>query len=162
MSEPPLMSKKVNKSNSDEIKRDRWFPDFISQLNADHFMLVTNAVSEDTKKFYDALFDEDEATMSKLVRQKSSMSFIKKLIYDYLGELKQRSTPARLALSLSDSKILVWAEVENDDEAAEDALLLAEAKINADYSQYGFYVDSIILEKRDKISTPPSHFQTII
>jgi hypothetical protein len=156
------MSKKANTSSSDEIKRDRWFSDFISHLNADHFMLATDTASEDTKKFYDAFINEDEVAMSKLVRQQTSMSFIKRLIYDYLKELKQRKTPLRLALSLSDSKILVWAEIENDDEVAEDALLLAEAKINAAYSQYGFYVDSTILEKRDNISTPPPHFQTII
>ena len=161
MSKPLLMSKKANTSDSDETKRDRWFSDFISHLNADHFKLDTNTASEDTKKNYEAFMNEDEAAMSQLVRQQSSISFIKKLIYDYLGELKQRKTPARLALSLSDSKILVWAEIENDDEAAEDALLLAEAKINAAYSKYGFYADSTILEKRDKASIPP-HFQTII
>jgi hypothetical protein len=157
-----LMSDKANTASHEEMKRDRWFSDFISHLNADHFMLATNTATEDTKKFYEAFINEDEVTMSKLVRQQTSMSFIKRLIYDYLKELKQRKVPLRLALSLSDSKILVWAEIENDDEAAENALLLAEAKINSAYSEYGFFVDSTILEKRDKISTPPPHFQPII
>jgi HEPN domain-containing protein len=157
-----LMSDMANISNEEEMKRDQWFSDFISHLNADRFMLATNTASADTKKFYEAFINEDEVTMSKLVRQQTSISFIKRLIYDYLKELKQRKTPLRLAFSLSDSKILVWAEIENDDDVAEDALLLTEAKINAAYSEYGFYVDSTILEKRDAMTTLPPHFKSII
>lgn len=156
------MSDKANISGQDKMKRDRWFSDFISHLNADHFMLETNTASEDTQKFYEAFINEDEVTMFKLVRQQTSISFIKRLIYDYLKELKQRKIPLRLALSLSDSKILVWAEIENDDDVAEDALLIAEAKINSVYSEYGFFIDSTILEQRDKTSTLPPHFQSII
>jgi hypothetical protein len=156
------MSDKANISNQEKMKRDLWFSDFISHLNADHFMLETNTAAEDTKKFYEAFINEDEVTMFKLVRQQTSISFIKRLIYDYLKELKQRKIPLRLALSLSDSKILVWAEIENDDDVAEDALLVAEAKINSVYSEYGFYIDSTILEQRDKMSMLPPHFQSII
>lgn len=69
--------------------------------------------------------------------------------------------PLKLALGLSESKILVWSEIKDDDEETEDALLLIEAKINGKYRPFGFYVNSTIIEESDRISIPP-HYQTII
>jgi hypothetical protein len=87
---------------------------------------------------------------------------IKSLVLDYLTRLKTLDRhPEKLALGLSDSKIMIWAEIEDDDEELEDQLLILEAKMNAIYNENGFYVNSTILEKSDRLPVP-SHYQTII
>ena len=64
-------------------------------------------------------------------------------------------------MALSDSKILVWAVVDDNDEKTEDALIIAEAKVNGKYYEKGFYLNSTIIEKSDNLSVPP-HYQKII
>ncbi len=50
-------------------------------------------------------------------KKTSSAFFIKNLIDSYFIELgERRARPNRVALELSNSKVLVWAEIENDDE----------------------------------------------
>jgi len=109
-----------------------------------------------------SVMNNDKMKSLELVRESTSMNFIKELMVDYMKELQTHNKlPLKLAVALSDSKIIVWAEVDDNDEETEDALLLTEAKINSKYFQYGFYINSTILEKSDNLSIPP-HFQTII
>ncbi|MEJ0105202.1 MAG: hypothetical protein WDO19_22755 [Bacteroidota bacterium] len=90
------------------------------------------------------------------------MYYIANIINDYLKELKSyNSNPLKLAMGLSDSKILVWSVIKDNDDDTEDALLLAEAKVNGKYHQHGFYLNSTIIEESDKLPTPP-HYQSII
>ncbi len=90
------------------------------------------------------------------------MYFISNIIRDYLQELKNHdSKPIKLAMGLSDSKILVWSVINDNDEQTEDTLLLAEAKVNGKYQSKGFYINSTILERSDSLETPP-HYQSII
>ena len=63
-------------------------------------------------------------------------------------------------MDLSDASVLVWAEIADDDELMEDQLRLAQAKINAQYSQYGFYLSSTIVEESDCMPIP-SHYQPL-
>jgi hypothetical protein len=91
----------------------------------------------------------------------SSMYFIQELLKTYIGELiNYNKVPLEIAFDLSDAKILVWAKIHNDDESTEDALLLAEAKANAKFHDYGFFIYSTIVEDRDQQSVPP-HYKAI-
>lgn len=103
----------------------------------------------------------EEKAMSD-IRESSSKFFIQSILKDYLQELKaHRRKPLKLAMALSDSKILVWAVINDNDEQTEDALLISEAKVNGKYYERGFYLNSTIVEKSDCLKTPP-HYQTII
>lgn len=146
--------------NQDAI--NKWFNEFISFIQADHFMMTEGAASEETKKFYNQVISGNEVSFASDVREASSKIFIRNIVNDYLHELqKLNKKPASLSLGLSDSKILVWAVIEDDDEATEDALLISEAKVNGKYYKHGFYLNSTIIEKSDKIPTPP-HYNSII
>ena len=63
-------------------------------------------------------------------------------------------------MGLSNSKLLVWSEIEDNDEDMEDALLIAEAKVNGKYQKDGFYINSTIVEKSDNLSIP-NHYQIL-
>jgi hypothetical protein len=98
----------------------------------------------------------------EMVSKKTSSSFfIKNLIDSYFIELgERRARPNRVALELSNSKVLVWAEIENDDELTEDALILSAAKVNYAFSTFGFHISSTIVEVGDKLNVP-KHYKEV-
>ena len=94
-------------------------------------------------------------------KKTSSAFFIKNLIDSYFIELgERRARPNRVALELSNSKVLVWAEIENDDELTEDALILSAAKVNYAFSTFGFHISSTIVEVGDKLNVP-KHYKEV-
>ncbi len=141
---------------------DKWFEKFIDDLKTDHLLVSGGVAPKEKKKFYDDLIFGDQAAVFSQVREGSTMYFISQIIRDYIKELNtQKKKPLKLALGLSDSKILVWSVINDNDDATEDALLIAEAKVNGKYHKHGFYLNSTILEKSDNVETP-SHYQTIL
>lgn len=151
-----------NTESSDEGAINTWFERVIDDIRADHFMYTTGAVTPEKKLFYDDVILGTGEKAFADIREASSKYFISSILRDYLQELLSRNRkPLKLAMALSDSKILVWAIIKDDDELTEDALLLSEAKVNGKYYDKGFYLNSTIVEKSDNLSTPP-HYQTII
>lgn len=151
-----------NKFANNIDRLDSWFSNFIDQLKVDHFLLQTKTASKEKESFYKALMEGDDNAFIGRARHLSSELFIKMIIVDYLTELRSKSLkPLKLALGLTESKILVWSVVNDDDNETEDALLLAEAATNNKYFEHGFYISSTILEKSDDLPVP-SHYLTII
>lgn len=159
-----VANNKKDLSTNSELSQadlDNWFETFIGYLKADHFILTSGVASEDKRNMYKALIFNDEIELAKNTRKMSTKLFIKSLVKDYLTELSvQKNLPLKLAFGLSDSKILVWSEIEDNNEQMEDALLIAEAKVNGKYHNQGFYINSTIIEKSDNLSIPP-HYQKI-
>ena len=145
-----------------ETEMTRWFDDLVATIRKDQLLLETGVASQETKKMYDLFFHADIDQLQKNVRKSSASYFIQRLVMDYIKEVRERGrTPNKLALQLSESRILVWAEIKDDDEDTEDALLLAEAKINAKYGAEGFHVSSTILEESDNYKIP-GQFSTVL
>lgn len=158
---------KNNKSTNNVFGRqdndyiDDWFDTLIKQIQTDHYLLKENIASDETKEFYNSFFLGSDIELNANTRKLSSIWFIRNIIIDYLDEIRlSEHLPVKLALGLSDSKILVWSEIRDDDEAGEDILLLAEAKVNSKYHPHGFYINSTIVEESDKLPIPP-HYQSI-
>lgn len=157
-------SKKIlpRTENPDDGAINSWFEGLIDHVRADHLMYSSGTVTPETKKFYDDVIFGDGENMFSKIRETSSKFFISCILKDYINELKSsQRNPLKLSMALSDSKILVWAEIDDNDEKTEDALLIAEAKVNGKYYEKGFYLNSTIIEKSDNLSTP-SHYQSII
>ena len=94
-------------------------------------------------------------------KKTSSAFFIKNLINSYFKELGERKArPNSVALELSNSNVLVWADIENDDELTEDALILSAAKVNYAFSTFGFHISSTIVEVGDKLNVP-KHYKEV-
>lgn len=141
---------------------DQWFSDMIDDLRVDHFMLQTDSATKEKKDLYNAFLLKDNNKIFSNMRSNSSQYFISSLVVDYLNELKAAGkNPLKLALGISDSKILVWSEIDDNDEEMENLLLITEAKVNGKYHPKGFYINSTIIEKSDNLNIPP-HYQTII
>lgn len=150
------------KNQEQETKIDAWFSDVIDHIKVDHFMISTDTAPAEKKEFYTNLIHGNTEVIMGNLRDGSSQYFIARILGDYINALKATNNlPLKLAMGLSDSKILVWAEINDDDDAMEDALLIAEAKVNGKYVKNGFFINSTIIEKSDNLPIPP-HYQTLI
>lgn len=142
-------------------KQDQWFESMINSIKVDQIQIQTNTASEEKTRLYNNLMEGKHSEMFSDMRNISSQFFIEELVKEYISELNSRNVQTnQLAFELSDAKVLVWAEINDFDEKSEDGLILAEAKTNALFSNYGFYISSTIIEKGDNLSIPP-HYSSI-
>ncbi|MFI5136564.1 MAG: hypothetical protein ACHQIM_01970 [Sphingobacteriales bacterium] len=152
-----ILNTSSEKSN-DVIKA--WFDKFLSSISVDRMLMETNTASPETDKIYTDLIYERYDEIHSMARSTSSFYFINKLVIDYLIELKSfKAIPQKLALDVSDAKILVWAQIKDNDELTEDALILSEARANSKYSDNGFFVSSTIVEESDSLDVPPHYHE---
>lgn len=159
MNAEKILPEKPQELSKEEM--NNWFVSLIDNIKVDHFLLETDTASETKKDFYNALINRNDNKVFTDMRRASSQYFIQDLVVEYANEISAHRKPLKLALGISDSKILVWAEIEDDDEEMEDILLLSEAKVNGKYNLQGFYINSTIIEKSDNIPVPP-HYQSIL
>ena len=98
----------------------------------------------------------------KSLRTKASQIFVDKIIRGFVAELsKKNAKPKKLAFALTPATILAWAEIGDDDEATEDAILLAESKMNSIAKEYDFCLDIMVVEKSDGLQIP-SHYISVL
>ena len=138
-----------------------WFDSMVANLRYDQELFKNEILEEGKKDVYTAMMTGDQNFLHNYARNTSSTYFIQNMVDAYFKELvKTNSKPNKLALELSNAKILVWAEIKEDDEIMEDALILTEAKINAAFSEYGFHVSSTIVEDSDGLEVP-EHYRNV-
>ncbi|WP_018341450.1 hypothetical protein [Cytophaga aurantiaca] len=155
-------TKPSSEEESIDEKRNQWFELLIHHINTDRDFLEMGIASEETKGFYNNAIFGNPTNFVFEMREKSTQYFISNLVMDYIKELKTLNiNPLKLYLDHTDSQVLVWAEIQEDDEETEMALYKAEAKANAKNYQYGFHISSTILEDADHIEAPP-HYQNIL
>lgn len=141
--------------------QDQWFESLINSIKVDQLQLQTNTATEAKTRMYNNIFEGKLLDSCLDMRNISSQLLIQELIKEYLSELNDRKvSTSQLAFDLSDAKVLVWAEIEDLDEESEDGLILAEAKTNALFSNYGFHISTTIIEKGDNLAVPP-HYASI-
>lgn len=147
--------------NNEKELMQKWFDDLVSSIRVDQLQLETNTASAEKETFYNNFISGNHIENMAEMRSITSKTFIEELVFFYLKELKLRAVHLeKLAFVLSDAKVLVWAEINDNDDSNEDNLLLSEAKTNAHFSKYGFHVSSTIVEESDSLEVPP-HYQKV-
>ena len=141
--------------------RIEWFDQLIHYVVTDKQTISLDIATPATKTFWDTIIFGDKLSLMSMIRDKSTQAYISKLVVEYVNELRaMRAKPVTLLLDHNDSQVLVWAVINDDDDATEVALLKAEAKTNAKNHQYGFHISSTILEMGDNVPTPP-HYKAV-
>jgi hypothetical protein len=157
--------KNINPASNNEdnsVVIDKWFEKFVDDIKTDHMLFSSGVAPKEKRELYDGLIFGNQIELISKLRDNSSMFFITQIITDYISEItNQDKKPIKLALGLTDSKILVWSVIEDDDEIMEDTLLITEAKVNGKYQKHGFYLTSTITERSDNLEIPP-HYQSIL
>lgn len=140
---------------------DEWFDDIIESIRIDQLALQTNTASDEKKDFYEKAIAGNPEEFMLGFRSKSAQHFISTLVVDFVNELLRRETRfTKLAFDYNQAKVLVWVEINDDDETSEDNLILSEAYINAKYAKKGFNLTLTILEKSDCLPVP-AHYKEV-
>lgn len=138
-------------------ERQQWFDELIATLRTHELQLETNTAPKEIKEFYDVIMGNNWDEMFRLNKAASQQYFVGKIIVDYI-KLLDKNLPSKLAFDFNDSEVLVWAEIEDNNDAQEKALARAESKINAQFHPYGFDMESLIVEKGDNLDVP-NHYK---
>ena len=141
--------------------RDRWFEDIIAQLRVDQLQLSTNTAPPEKRQRYDALI-EGSAEGVLLVQQGSvTRHFVERLVRQFVkGARPHLARIKTLAATANDSEVLMWIELRREDELLEDQLTLLEAEVNAQFHDWGYDLDLMIVEATDAIPVP-EHYSVI-
>lgn len=136
---------------------DKWFEELIGAFRSLQKKLEVDQSNSPERVLVETLMTgskNDVAAMSKNVAQ---THFVQSIIFDYLQIIKNE-LPEKLAFSYNDSEVLVWAELKDDDWEMEKNLILAEAKIKANYAKYGYNMVSTFVESSDNLPIP-NHYK---
>jgi len=140
-------------------KADFWFEALIDKIQSDQTQLRIGMASKEKEDFYSYLIEGNATELFKKNREFNNQYFITKIIVDYVNLLREENIkPSKLAFDYSNSRVLVWAEVENEE--TEDSLILAQAEINAKYQEYNIYLSSSIVESADNLNIP-EHYKKL-
>ncbi len=146
--------------NLPQNNTEQWFDELVATLRSHQLMIETQTANEDTKKMYDILMGGNSLEVAHLSRNLSQRQIIGSILWDYLKTIKDNK-PQKLAFDYNDSEVLVWAQIDENDEQLEKQLYLAEALVNAKYHQYGFDMTSMIVESCDNV-TIPNHYKPFV
>ncbi len=139
---------------------DFWFDHLIEKIREDQVLLKTGIAPKEKEVLYSAFIQGNIDQLISRNREDTTQYFISKLLFEYLAEVKsQNIDSSNLAFDHSNSKVLVWAVV--DEESIEDKLILTQAKINAKYSSQGFYISTSIVDKDDNLIMP-NHYRKLV
>jgi hypothetical protein len=140
----------------------KWFDELVSSIRVEEMQIVTGIAPKEKQDFWKPFLENNMLEIARKNRESSGMLIIPDLLANYFAGIKTRNIDLKsLSFQLSDSKILVWSVVKDDDEATMDQLFLLEAEINAKYGNFGFHVSTTILEESDNCTVPPQ-FNSVI
>ncbi len=139
------------------LTHNDWFNGIIAKLREDQSMIQDNTAPSDVKSFYNTFLVGTTDEMAHQSKRLSHSYFIANIVTKYIQTIRL-TMPEQLAFAYTDSEILVWAELKDDDWATERQLILAAAKINAEYHRFGYDVTNVFVEESDNLLIP-NHYQ---
>src|SRR4051812_5223013 len=96
-----------------------WFDEFIASVRTHQLQLETNTATEELKNMYDILMNGSNHDLAHLSKITADAHFIKSMVLQYL-QIIQPNLPLKLAFDMDNSEVLVWAEIEDNNERMED------------------------------------------
>lgn len=135
--------------------QEPWFENLIFGMRTHELPFRPLMDEENTRALYQHIIAVDDGTIFTNIRREATQVLVKNIILKFLHEVTERNAlPDTLAFSLTPTTILVWAEIDDDNEALEDNILMAEAKTNAYASQFDLSIETLVVEKSDLLSIP--------
>ncbi len=150
--------KKATISSQNQTIND-WFDNAVSTLRVHEIQLETGTSSTEIENIYKAAIEGDLLELARINKHHYQKVVISKILIEYLQLIKE-SNFEKIAFAISDSKLLVWLVIEDDDIKSELSFINADAEINGKFQEYGYCMDTMIIEKSDPIQIP-SHYNEI-
>lgn len=148
--------KEVNKAEQSEK-----IPEFIDLirfiLNVDKESFQKGVLHPEQELLYTKLAEGDIEHILQANKEMYNKLVFKKLIEEYFSKFKSIEKPLNLAVDFNNSNMLLWAEINDNDDELENQLILLQAEINAQYAPKGVNVKTTIIENSDNLSVPPHY-----
>lgn len=157
---PFLESHKMSVQNTN-IKQttdtvDSWFDDFIASLQGHQLQHQTNTLNEKDSEFYNFMANASMEDLLRVNREHGHAFFVKKMIVNFIESLGDTDLKS-LAFDLDDNQVLVWATIQDNDEASENKLILSKSKTNAEFIKDRLSIDIMITEESDNFPIPSQY-----
>lgn len=149
-------------TQNENARMDEWFDNMIATLTAHQFQIQENIASPQIQSFYEKLAFSNQDQIAFQGKQLAQAHFVQRIILEFVQIFFESNpnVPQKLAFYFTDSKVLAWVEINDDDEEMENHLITTEAKVNAKFHQFGFDVEMTIVEKCDEIPVP-NHYKSV-
>jgi hypothetical protein len=142
-----------------ETPTSAWFDDFVATLRSHQIQMEADVNASEIRKIYEPLIAGNIEQIAKMSKETAQKYFVLSIMNEYVTLLKEGVEKInKLAFDFNDSLVLIWAEINDDDEEMEKRLILTEAQVNAKYHNNGFDVTSTIVEQSDKLNIP-NHYR---
>lgn len=136
---------------------NRWFSGTIATLRMHQKQLNHGNAPAGMKEAYDEIIEagDDYAQMFALHEKIAKKRFFLEMLTEYIESgISENEAIIKLAFSFENKNLLVWAEIEDDNEKVEFELFSLAGKINAEFFEYGFQVQTTVVEQYEKIELP--------
>lgn len=141
-------------------KSEQWFDEIVAQIRADQLAYGAGVISPEKTTMYDNLINGEVKPLIDNTLAIAKMYYIKRMLLEYVQVLGGLEAFNKIAVSFHNSGLLVWVEIPEGREDIEDELIMAEARVNAKYHQFGFDMNTTYVEECDRLSIP-SHYQLL-
>jgi hypothetical protein len=136
---------------------EQWFDEIVASIRRDQLAIETGTAPQNTQILHRNLMDGNLKEHFRELVKGYNLEILHRMITDYMREIKDYK-PRKLAFELNGSEVLVWAEIADDDDTHEAKLIMAEARINAEYRHQGFDLTTTFVEQ----SGIPNHYSPVI
>jgi len=161
MPEPVIPVITASPATSDVDDLNDWFDDMVRTIGVERLQYNSGTLPKDKEDSYRAFakgeFDRSWGNKTSRIVHKE---FIAELLWDYLNSINE-FIPKKLAFDLRNSKVMVWAEIETENEDLEDRFYLTEAKLNSEFEKFGYCIDTIVVREDDSLKIP-AHYVALI
>lgn len=150
-----MTSENLNIPSQNISSSENWFQEIIHSIKVDELMYRTDTMEKEKRRMFNNMMDNNFEQVARDTRKLASKLIIPSMLDEYFKLISHKfNSLKKLAFEMSDSKILVWVEITQNDEDTEDTLILAEAKINGDFLKDGFRLLTTIVEDCDNLEVP--------
>jgi hypothetical protein len=149
-----VKKKAATKKNASNIAE--WFDERVNFLRQHQQEIELDVANGGTRRLFESMMKGDLEEISLHNIQMGQRHFISQMLTQYL--ILVSDLPFRkLAFGANYSALLIWAEINDGDEATENALTRAGSKILGQYGDYGFEVLDMIVEASENLKIPTNY-----
>ncbi len=137
---------------------DAWFGNLIHFLGMKRLQYSTQTLAPEEARSFEA-FASGKFTDAWM--RETSQAIHRDRVFNmldrYFSELPESLDVSKIAFEWNGRKVMVWVEIQDGQSSLEDEFYAAEARTNAAFEQYGFSVDTFIVEEQDRCEVPPHY-----
>lgn len=161
--EQPSIERACEASSQDAGRVREFFDSFVDKIRISELLFSNGMASKEEGDLFGAMIAGDMEKVQEMSRQSSSLFCAQLALSEFLRKFMEFKTnpPEKLALEMTGSKLLVWAEVAEDDDSACRALLLADAAANARVESLGYSTSITVVESSDGLEAP-RHYKLVL